>query len=108
MIKKRIETTKTIFIVEALTIIIFSFVPIVESMKDLNMIDAANVKIIKNEFPKKNSVNNILISLSDSHHQHDFPLVICYLGLKITLSLCLMLYFLIRGLFILNQYLCAC
>lgn len=83
-----------------------SYVPL-EVFGELNEI-IINVKIIKNELPKKNSVNNILISLSDSHHQHDFPLVICYLGLKITLSLCLMLYFLIRGLFILNQYLRAC
>ena len=47
MIKTKIEATKIIFTAKALTIIIFNIVLIVESMKDLNMIDAANVKIIK-------------------------------------------------------------
>jgi hypothetical protein len=46
-IKKRIEATKIIFIVKALTIIAFSIALIVESMKDLNMIDVLNAKGIK-------------------------------------------------------------
>jgi hypothetical protein len=45
--KTKIEAIKIIFIVKALTIIISSIVLIVESMKDLNMTDAINVKIIK-------------------------------------------------------------
>jgi hypothetical protein len=47
MRKTKIEATKTTFIVKALTIIISSIALIVESMKDLNMIGAASVKIIK-------------------------------------------------------------
>lgn len=53
-----------------------SYVPL-EVFGELNEI-IINVKIIKNEFPKKNSVNSkavdkysIFDSLSDSHHQHE-------------------------------------
>jgi hypothetical protein len=47
MRKTKIETTKTIFIVKALTTIIFNIALIVKDMKDLNMIDVAYVKTIK-------------------------------------------------------------
>jgi hypothetical protein len=39
MIKKRIETTKTIFTAKALTIIIFNIADVVIRTKDLNTID---------------------------------------------------------------------
>ena len=47
MRETKIETTKTIFIAKALTIIVFSIALIVESMKDSSMTVAVDVKIIK-------------------------------------------------------------
>ena len=47
MRKTKIEATKTIFIVKALTIIISSIAPIVEGMKGLSMTVAVDAKTIK-------------------------------------------------------------
>ena len=47
MIKKKTEATKIIFIVKALTIIIFNIAPIVEGMKGLSTTVAVDAKTIK-------------------------------------------------------------
>ena len=77
MRKTKIEAIKIIFIVKALTITIFSIAPIVESMKDLNMIDVLSVKIIKKKKLSKQIA--LFLALEDINLYLTFVIFIIYL-----------------------------
>jgi hypothetical protein len=82
MRKTKIEATKIIFIVKALTIIISNTALIVKDMKDLNMIDVAYVKTIKKK--KLSKIDSPFLSIG----RYKFIFNICYIYNIVIIKIC--------------------